>query len=121
MKTFNKIFAIAAIAAASMFSVQTASAGIIKGTNTSVTYKGDFQTSFTFEMLLGGEWTQYDALLTDNPNSGAIVLTCVDAYCKYTTGTLTTAEYTQTIAKLNSLGCPTELIAFVSYKMMSAD
>lgn len=117
MKAINKFFAIAAIAATSMFSVQTASAAVVS------TYDATTSeyTGYTFVALLGDDWSKFDELLVGNANREEIVLTGAELYCRYTAGAITMNDCTPYWTKLNSLGCPQVLTMALLLKMKGYD
>ena len=104
MKTLNKLFAIAAIAAASLFSAQTASAAVLDDgtTTTEATQEADV----TFVMYFGSSWAYYDTLIADNPNRNEIVKLCVQMNAAKKAGTLTEELSAEIVAQLNALDCP---------------
>ena len=107
MKTLNKLFAIAAIAAASMFSAQPASAAVLDdGTTTEATQEEDV----TFVMYFGSSWAYYDTLIADNPNRNEIVKLCVQMNAARKAGTLTEELSSEIVAQLNALDCPGVII-----------
>ena len=117
MKTLNKLFAIAAIAAASMFSAQNASAAVLDDGTTTET-EMPTKCGITFEKVWGSDWAEYDAMLVGNANSCKIVEICVEMCNKHTAGTLTNDEFGDMLNELYNLNCPEELAAHVMYIVM---
>ena len=112
MKAINKFFAIAAIAAATMFSVQTASAGVISKLGSTSEYSGA-----TFVGYLGSDWSSLDEMLEGNANRDAIVLLGVEMYNKYKAGVITGSGCDEYWTKLDELGCPSSLKTALQVKM----
>ena len=107
MKTFNKIFAIAAIAAASLFSAQNASAAVISENGTETEYAYGFDV--TFEMLKGSDWAAFDQMIEENPNRQQIVVLGVQLNDAKHAGTLTSEEEQEYLEALLALDCPAVL------------
>ena len=106
MKAINKFFAIAAIAATSMFSAQTASAAVLTDDDTSVEYI----CGTTFEELWGSDWAQFDAMIADNPNRQQIFEEAVELRVGFSLNAFTHDETVKRMESLEALTCPMELI-----------
>ena len=108
MKTLNKLFAIAAIAAASLFSAQTASAAVLDDgtTTTEATQEADV----TFVMYFGSSWAYYDTLIADNPNRNEIVKLGVELHNLVQADAITEDEKVERMEQLYMLGCGTQVL-----------
>lgn len=113
MKTFSKIFAIAAIAAASLLSAQNANAAVL-------TYDDDISLATetdmppicysTFAEMWGSQWAQYDAMIADNPNQPQIFMQGIEFRYGMKANSFTQAESVSRMQSLQALNCPTEVI-----------
>jgi dihydrofolate reductase len=96
MKKFNKIFAIAAIAAASMFSVQTASAAV-QTNDTGI----ETLLNLKFVDFLGSDWAPLDERIKDNPDKDKLVMLGVAMYQSKIKGTLTDEYYSYLVDEMS--------------------
>ena len=111
MKAINKFFAIAAIAATSMFSAQNASAAVLTDDDdTSLEYIMPSTCGTTFEQLWGSDWAQFDAMIADNPNRQQIFKEAVELRVGFPLNAFTHDETVKRMESLEALTCPMELI-----------
>ena len=105
MKTFNKIFAMAAVAATSLFSAQPASAA--QSANTKLNLKfADYYCS---------EWETMDNWIINNPNRDKIVTLGIALHEGTKHQTLSGDTKQQMIDDLVALGCDTPDIFWLLY------
>ena len=116
MKKYNKIFAIAAIAAASLFSAQNANAAVLVDVDDEPATEAveDTQANCSFEMTLGEEWTEFDDMIKDNPNRVEIVKLGNEIINLKKKSKMTDEKETEMIQTLYDMGCAHEFIfAFI--------
>ncbi len=116
MKKFNKIIAIAAVAALSALPFQNASAmtdsEMDSADETSVLMASQGSEEVSFATYIGADWYGVDNLIADNPKRVAIVMFGSDMYHKRKDGTLTDTLKQFYVSMLDALGCP-ELVTFL--------
>lgn len=113
MKTINKFFAIAAIAAASMFSVQTASAAV-QTVNATAGTQTETLLNLKFADYYGSGWEDVDKVISDNPNRDQIVMCGVVLRDGLKKGTLSDEEVFNLMNKMSEYGCSGEFIIWIS-------
>ena len=112
MKNLHKIFAVAAIAAASMFTTQNACAAVLDdGDNkTEATITETAEADLTFVMYLGSDFAPYDEMIADNPNRNEIVKLGVELHNLVQADAITEDEKVERMEQLYMLGCGTQVL-----------
>ena len=106
MKKLHKIFAIAAIAAASMFSAQPASAAVTSVDATTSASSLDL----TFGYYWGDAWMLADIMIENNPHKNEIVVVGMAYHIALQKGTITESDKEYYVNQLLEYDCPVYVI-----------